>query len=224
MDFPIKLFIMLVVLAVVSFITFKAQALNKKGIMLANAVGLAAFLLGGLKAFSFILALFMFAEAGTRYGRRRKEQKFERRSISNIIGNTLTALAMLFLQNYVAFASAVSCALADTLSGELGMMTGKKPRLITTLKEVEVGEEGAVTLFGLLAAIASSFVIGAMYFVLFSQSIKALMIVWIAGFLGSVADSFLGALLERKKIIGNTTTNFLACSIAALISILLLGL
>lgn len=223
MDFALKALIVALVLLVISFISYKMKSWNKTGILLGNAVGIAAFLLGGLKAFAFIFVLFIFTELGTRYGRRHKKQRFEKRGTLNILGNSLAALIALFFQNYVAFASAVSCALSDTLSGELGMMTGRKPRLITTMEKVEVGEEGAVTFFGLVAGLVSAFIVAAIYFVLFTQSVNALIIITVAGFLGSIADSFFGALLERKKIIGNTLTNFLACSTSVLLAVYLLG-
>jgi len=41
----------------------------------------------------------------------------------------------------------------------------------------------------------------------------------VAGTLGSFADSYLGALLERRGWIGNDAVNFLSTTIAALIAI-----
>jgi uncharacterized protein (TIGR00297 family) len=223
MDFALKALIVLLILVVISFISYNKKSWGRAGILVGNAVGILSFLLGGLKAFAFIFVLFVFTELGTRYSRRQKKQKFEKRGALNIIGNSSAALIALAFQNYVAFASAISCALSDTLSGELGMMTGKKPRLITTMEKVDVGEEGAVTLFGLVVGLVSAFIVAAIYFVLFMQSMNALIIITVAGFLGSIADSFLGALLERKKIIGNTLTNFLACSTSILLAVYLLG-
>lgn len=113
-----------------------------------------------------------------------------------------------------------SCCNGDTWSSELGILSDDRPRLITTFKRVRRGINGAVTKTGLLAAAAAGFVIG-LSFVLMGlltascepdlvlKQLLVIPIATVAGLLGSVIDSLLGATLQftgfcslRQKVVG----------------------
>ncbi|KAG5982780.1 hypothetical protein E4U55_001386 [Claviceps digitariae] len=116
------------------------------------------------------------------------------------------------IANYAAVA-------ADTFSSELGILSRSEPRLVTslTLRKVPRGTNGGVTLLGLAAGVFGSMVIVAASMVFLptctAESAPALgggpawtlaqrrlfmggMVVW--GALGSVLDSFLGAVFQRS--------------------------
>jgi uncharacterized protein (TIGR00297 family) len=59
-----------------------------------------------------------------------------------------------------AFAGAMATVTADTWATELGVLSNKKTRLITTLHQVETGTSGGISLRGLLAALVGALVIG----------------------------------------------------------------
>lgn len=125
---------------------------------------------------------------------------------------------------WLGFAGAMAAANADTWATELGVLSRSAPRLITTGKRVERGASGGVSFQGILAALAGSLLI-ALLAVLFWQghvfgnlpgapawlarmsggrtpTPGALSIlgwlVWItlAGLVGSLVDSLLGATLQ----------------------------
>jgi len=117
---------------------------------------------------------------------------------------------------------------ADTFSSELGILSKSQPRLITTLRKVPPGTNGGVTAAGLLAGALGSFTVAVTSVLLLPFCPKSsgpvgrvLMateyrgwgiddkILWIFaitlwGFLGSVLDSFLGAILQASVIDSRT--------------------
>lgn len=113
-----------------------------------------------------------------------------------------------------------SCCNGDTWSSELGVLSDAQPRLITNFKPVRRGTNGGVTKTGLLAAIAAGTVVGLTFVIVgffttkctSSVALKQLFVIplsAIAGLLGSVIDSLLGATLQfsgfcsvRNKVVG----------------------
>jgi len=214
---PEETIIVLLVLLIFSVVSYKKKSLDFQGVLVGNILGISVFLLGGIQAFSVLVIFFAVAEIATALESRRKGTKTEIRSIQNIIGNGLPALLCLFLNLPFAFFGAISAALADTMSSEIGILSKKRPLLITSLKPVKKGTDGGITLQGYLAALAGALIISIVFFY-FSQNIGKAGILIIAGLGGSTIDSVLGATLERKKILNNTSVNFLGSGTGAVIA------
>lgn len=104
-----------------------------------------------------------------------------------------------------------ACCLGDTLASELGILSTSPPILITTLKPVPPGTNGAISVGGTLASIAGGCVVGLTLFaslVIENGACRAdwmgilpSLILWgtAAGVLGSMLDSFLGATVQRTR-------------------------
>lgn len=117
-------------------------------------------------------------------------------------------------------AAAFASATADTLSSELGNIYGKRYYNILGFSKDQRGLNGVVSLEGTLCGLTGSILIACIYAVGFGWD-REVVIIILAGTIGNMADSLLGATLERKGWIGNNTVNFLNTAIAALCAYLL---
>lgn len=115
---------------------------------------------------------------------------------------------------FAAYAAVIATATADTWATELGVLS-KNAWLVTTLRKVKSGISGAVSLQGLAFSVAGAAFIGLsaillngfnnsigfslfspIFFQQFVGGLKFLAIVTAAGFIGTLADSFLGATVQ----------------------------
>ncbi|MEI7960940.1 MAG: DUF92 domain-containing protein [archaeon] len=233
---PIELALILVFLAVFSILSYKKKLLDFEGIFIGNAVGLAAITYGPNPMVDFfaVVIFFVIGEIASNYPKKKHEQ----RTIWNVIGNSLPALAMLILiiafpQNSflleLAFFGAISAALADTLSSEIGYYSKKHPIMITTFKKVPKGTDGGVTRRGEFAALFGGLVIGIIYFfalltgaaIPFYKIILYSLAVVLSGLVGSNIDSVFGAVFETRKMLDKTQVNLIGSTAGAIFCIIM---
>ena len=196
-----------------------------------------------------VLAVALLAFASTRLGRGRKErlgtaEHRRGRSASQVAANLgIAAIAShAFIQSWLLnsswFASAalspmltfsiglaaLSEAAADTASSEVGQVFGGRPRMITTLRKVEQGRDGAISVAGTLAGIvAAALVAGAGTYAL-SGGRTMFLIACAGGIFGLFFDSLLGATLEARGWLNNDGVNFLSPMSAAGFALVLLAI
>jgi uncharacterized protein (TIGR00297 family) len=186
---------------------------------------------GGLGAFAALIAVFGLAWVSTRLGYQRKlrlgtAEPKEGRKASQVLANLgiATVCAALYAVThgrtafFLALAAALSEAAADTVSSEIGQAFGQKPRLITTWRKVEQGTNGAVSLVGTLSGIAAAVLVSTLCILDGRLSHTALAISAAAALMGMLADSFLGAWLERSHLLNNDSVNFFGTLVAAAIA------
>ena len=189
-------------------------------------VGVVIYVCLGPQGFA-VLALFVVGgTALTRLGYRSKERRgiaqpyHGRRGARNALANcgiaVLCALLVVPFSSEVfsaAFVASLGAAFADTAESEVGQLARRTPRLITTLRKVPPGTDGAISMPGTFAGLVAA-------------GLTALLGLWLgllggpgvtllvagAAFLGTVADSLLGALAPR---LGNELTNALCTLVAA---------
>src|SRR6185295_1801836 len=94
------------------------------------------------------------------------------------------------------YAAAVATAAADTCSSEIGKAYGRRTFLITSLRPVAPGTEGAVSLEGTLGGLGGALLVA---------------------LLGSLAESVIGTVAEREGWMGNDLLNALNTAIGALV-------
>ncbi|KAH9053053.1 integral membrane protein DUF92-domain-containing protein [Lactarius vividus] len=95
-----------------------------------------------------------------------------------------------------------ACCMGDTLASELGILSSTPPILLTTLKTVPPGTNGALSLLGTGASIGGGMAMGwTMWAALSTGDLFLLLLGWgaVAGGLGSLLDSLLGATLQRTQ-------------------------
>lgn len=103
----------------------------------------------------------------------------------------------------------LSAATADTVSSELGSAYGKRFFNILTFRKDTCGENGVVSLEGFVFGLAGSCILACIYAYFVPSAWNLFWLVVISGTVGNVADSILGASLERSGRIGNNAVNFL---------------
>jgi len=216
-SFPPDVIAVLAILMGFSLFVNYAKVLSLTGIITANIVGILGFLLGGIAAFATLLLFYIAGEAATRIPK--KSSRHEQRTHSNIIGNCAAAILSLALGSAFGFFGAISSALADTLSSEIGILSKGNPVLITTLREAEKGTDGAISPLGLAAAMIGAAIIGAAYYFMLGNNATMSIIIIIAGFLGSIMDSVLGATLQARGVLDNNTVNIAANLFGAAIAL-----
>ncbi|MGH7696229.1 MAG: DUF92 domain-containing protein, partial [Gemmatimonadaceae bacterium] len=93
---------------------------------------------------------------------------------------------------------AIAAAMADTSATEIGGAVGGPPRSLTSGKRIAAGLSGGVTLFGTLAMVAGSALVG-MFGRLLGFGAVAAWSAFAGGIAGALADSLLGSTLQERR-------------------------
>jgi uncharacterized protein (TIGR00297 family) len=222
----------LAVTALFAALAYALGMVSRGGALGGLVVGAAIYYCLGPPGFA-VLALFVVGGSLlTRlgYGRKRRAGTAEagggRRGARNALANagvaTLCALlaALTSLEAFAAaFVASLGAAFADTAESEFGQLYGRAPRLITSMRRVPPGTDGAVSLPGTLAGLAAATLSAALGYALgLVEGEASLAFVALAGFLGTIVDSVVGALAPR---VGNELTNVLCTLVAAALALVL---
>jgi uncharacterized protein (TIGR00297 family) len=237
-----RIVVALGVTVVLGYASYAMETASVPGMLTGILLGLLTIVLGDYGWFAMLVAFFGIGGLAAKYRYDEKqargiaEENEGARGTRNVLANSLVSLVAVLgaaaspdigIPTRVflfAFAGAVSAALADTLSSEIGGLYDH-PRLVTTLEVVEPGTDGAVTWQGELAGLAGASVVAAIGYVAFASVGPAgTGVIVAAGLAGMTADSVLGASVEGW-LFGNQGVNFLATLVAALVGVALaLGL
>jgi uncharacterized protein (TIGR00297 family) len=208
---------------------------TRSGMLAGFFVGLLTWTFAGWRGFAVLLAFFLLGTASTRLGRARKERAGiaqEPRSARHALANCGVAVVLAFLAAaapapgpfLLAFVCAYATAAFDTVSAEIGEAYGGRPVLITTFRPVPAGTDGAISWIGTGAGLAAALLTGGVAAGLGLAEPRLLWIVLAAAFLGSTADSILGATLEARGLMDNHAVNFSNTLIGALAGLALLAI
>lgn len=118
------------------------------------------------------------------------------------------------------FAASFAAKLADTCGSEIGKRWGRTTVLITSLRPVPPGSEGAISLEGTAASLGGSAVMAAVLLALgLLPSAAAALLVTAVGLVATLIESLIGATLqERLAWLSNELVNGLQTLIAALLA------
>jgi uncharacterized protein (TIGR00297 family) len=181
------------------------RALTRDGALGAAVIGCVVCARGGRPAAGALLTFFGSSTALSRIGEAHKRQaplaqaKGARRDVWQVLANGGVAALSIGLggrhQGGGGLVGALAAAAADTWATELGLLSQRQPRLITTLRPVAAGTSGGVTAEGLAASVGGALVVG-LTWVLLGGARRGLPVAVVAGLGGSMVDSLLGAMVQ----------------------------
>lgn len=201
----------------IGLLAYRRRSLTKGGAAGAVVTGTTIFGLGG---WSWGLALIYFFVSSTLLSHFREKEKAQtaadkfskgsQRDLAQVVANGGVAALCAALNGAVrseaaqdalqaAFAGALATATADTWATELGVLSSRKPRLLTTGRPVAPGTSGGITPLGSAAS-----ALGALSLGLVLQATSGPrrspaglpLISLLGGLAGSVCDSLLGATVQ----------------------------
>ena len=171
-----------------------------------------------------LLAVFLLTFAATKIGKAKKDrlgtsEGKRGRNAAQVAANLgIAALAATLsstlseggnLGGIVAVAALAEAA-ADTVSSEIGQVFGGQPRMLTTLRRVAPGTDGAVTLAGTFAGVVAAVIVASIGTWTLGEDWFVGAICAAGAVLGLLFDSLLGATVERKGWLNNDAVNFLS--------------
>ncbi|MBI1949915.1 MAG: DUF92 domain-containing protein [Acidobacteria bacterium] len=223
---------------VLALVSRRSGMVDRSGMIAGFSVGVLTLAFAGWPGFLVLITFFVLGSGATRLGLRRKEragiaqEKRGARSARHALANCGVAVYLAFLVLAAAtpatFALAFVCAYAtaafDTVSSEIGRAYGGRPVLITTLRPVPAGTDGAVSWTGTLAGLAAAWIVCGVATATGFIGAERAAVVLAAAFAGSTADSLLGATLETRGLIDNEAVNFSNTLVGALCGIGLMTL
>lgn len=208
----LQLLLALLLSALISALAYGRGSLAKSGVIGALIVGTLTFGFGGWQ-WGVLLAVFFVSSSLLSHfkepEKRRAAEKFDkgsRRDLGQTLANgglgagvaLLSALfpAAIWFPMFVGIMATVT---ADTWATELGTLSKRPPRLITSGRVVEVGTSGGVSLLGTAVSLLGGLLIGLVASLLWPElSVWAgVLIGALSGLAGSLFDSFLGATVQR---------------------------
>lgn len=212
------------VLVVIAWIAPK-KLLTPTGLVHAWFLGAILWLTLGWQGYLLVMFYFLVGSAVTRIGMAEKEalgiaeERSGMRGPGNVWGSALTgsvcALAILAVRLFypiadgdvkkavvsllmLGFVASFSTKLSDTSATEVGKAYGKRTYLITTLKPVPRGTEGAVSLEGTLAGIFASAAIASVGWGIGLIDLIGVLWCTLAAFIATNIESVIGATLESR--------------------------
>lgn len=217
------------------YFSIKLRKLTVPAAMIGAMIACCIFIGAGFTGLSMLATFFVVGTFATRFKIKTKEsfgaaeKDHGRRTSGQVIANAgiaaLTGLTAWMLPGdagifRLMMAACFASATADTLSSELGTLYGRRFFNITDLRPGLRGDNGVISLEGSLIGIAGATFIAVIYCIGLGWSNQFYWIV-LAGTIGNIADSLLGATLERRGSIGNNVVNLLNTLIAAVFALFL---
>jgi uncharacterized protein (TIGR00297 family) len=211
--------------ALLALVGWLAGGVSRSGVLAGVVLGTAIWAFVDWRGYLLLLGFFVLGTLATKIGFARKaaagiaQGNQGRRGARNALAKTLVAgacgvfaattpapWAALFA---LGFAAAFATAACDTVSSEIGKAFGRHTFLVTTMRPVPRGTEGAISAEGTLAGVAAA---GAMAGVGVASGFlgpAAWWIVPIAAVVANLLESLLGATVERRGLLDNEAVNFL---------------
>ena len=229
---PAQLIIFLVLQTIISVYSIVQKKLTIAGTIAATILGISVYMGFGLKGVLFPGIFFAAGNLATAWkistkqklgfaekekGKRTAFQVLANGGLAIVLGISAHTYPELHDLFFLLMAAVFSSAIADTISSELGTLYGKGFYNIITFRKDHRGENGVISLEGTLFGLGASSLIAITHALIVGFN-NSFTIILLAGTIGNLFDSILGATLERKGFIKNDLVNFSNTFIAVLIA------
>ena len=221
-------------IALFVLLSIASQKMDVPGALVGGLIATCLFLGGGFPMLGILGLFFILGVGATEWKKKEKralglaQENEGKRSVRHAVANggiaALYALVGVFAEDNLMLlamaAGSFASATADTLASELGNVYGSRYMNILTFKADTQGKDGVVSLEGTLLGALGSLVVA----ICFGWAFNAwefVGLIALAGCIGNLADSVLGASLQAKHMINNDKVNFLSTWIAACTVLLL---
>jgi uncharacterized protein (TIGR00297 family) len=212
-----QLMLWMILTSGIAWLSWKLKALSLSGAVGAWLLGTVVFGIGGLEWMLPVIYFFVTSSLFTSIGKKHKkilETVFEKggqRDIFQVFANggvgMFAILAYYFTNHiiwYMIFLGSMAAATADTWATELGTFSRRLPVSILNFKTVEMGTSGGITPLGTVGAFLGSLSLVFIGILAWGWqheihlNVIHVLIITLAGFLGSVVDSLIGATLQAQ--------------------------
>jgi len=153
----------------------------------------------------------------SRVGYVEKREKFsavgveeKKRSAPAILAKLAAPVFAAILSSTGAFIASISFGVSDSFACEVGMLSKKNPRLITSWREVLPGTDGGISLLGTISSIVVPIFIGLIAWCISFRDLSLMALIGFTAFIGivgSLIDSLFGATLQKRKLANNWQVN-----------------
>jgi len=229
----VRLILAVAVNVIFALIALRVKAASRSGAALGFVLGVLVYLGWGWKSFLILFAFFLLGSAATRLGyaeklargvaEHRGGARSWREALANVGPGAFFAVLVITTHHQSAFLTAfVACfaeAAGDTVSSEIGQWLAADAYLITNFRRVRAGENGALSLVGSAAGLLAAGLIAALAWGLGLVSAEGAAIAVAAAAAGNLADSLLGATIERQGLMTNGVVNFTATTLAGALAL-----
>ena len=222
----VNLFIIPIVVTpfIISTVLHK-NVLTKFGLLLAMILDVAVSLTLGNFGFVLLVAFLFGSVVIDKIKRLRKTddtvtKKGDCRDAVQVIANGLVPMLMATFYSITlnpafiaAYVAALAEAFADTAASGIGVYSNTVYDVFR-MKKTKQGLSGGMSVIGTLASLVAPFGIAAIALAFSAISLKAMLVISLAAFLGVVFDSFLGSLLQVKykcRVCGEITEREVHC-------------
>lgn len=207
------------------------RGVNPSGMFAGALICLILLCSAGPGAFLVLFSLFVVTWIATRLGRSLKQtlgtaERREGRTAAQVLANLSVAAVcgLVYAMRadpvwLVAIVAAMAEVATDTVASECGQAFSREARLITTFERVPAGTDGGISIAGTVFGVGAGLVIGLLGVVCGLVPTRLLWVPVAAGALGMLADSVLGAWLERRRWLNNEQVNLASTVIAAAIGL-----
>ena len=230
--------LILVILAVLFFVSRLLNIFDLKGTTAALIVGLIVAFLGSIQWLIVLLVFAISSHFATKafFDVKKKQHVQEgiagERRVSNVFYAALIGIAiasinftnvlthMLYFHYFELFSISLAVVNSDTFASEIGQVD-RKVYMITSLKRTTPGINGGVSLTGEGAALLGAFIVAVSYGILSGPNFSVIKVLFVGalGFLGCQIDSILGATMENRGKLSKGEVNFLSSLISIIIAL-----